>query len=112
PALRGCLPLLALPFDAEVPSTPEVDEIDPAFRRDRLHEVLDQFLIRLLLMPAALVVEDTHWLDDASQLVLAKLAQPGPRPWLVVATRPPSGTPLRRAATGPGLEPLTLLAPR
>jgi len=108
PDLAVWLPLLALPFDAEVPSTPEVDEIDPAFRRDRLHEVLDQFLMRLLLMPTALVVEDTHWLDDASQLVLAKLAQPGPRPWLVVATRRPSGTPLGEAATVLELEPLTV----
>ena len=96
PDLSVWLPLLALPFDAEVPSTPEVDDIDAAFRRDRLHEVLDQMLTRLLLMPTALVVEDTHWLDDASQLVLAKLAQPAPRPWLVVATRRPSGTPLGR----------------
>ncbi|MFL5942779.1 MAG: AAA family ATPase [Gaiellaceae bacterium] len=106
PDLALWLPLLALPFDAEVASTPEVDEIDPAFRRDRLHEVLDQFLMRLLLMPTALVVEDTHWLDDASQLVLAKLAQPGPRPWLVVATRRPSGTALGETATVLELQPL------
>ncbi len=107
PDLAAWLPLLALPFDAEVPSTPEVDDIDAAFRRDRLHEVLDQMLTRLLLMPTALVIEDTHWLDDASQLVLAKLAQPAPRPWLVVATRRPSGTPLGPEATVLELEPLT-----
>jgi class 3 adenylate cyclase/tetratricopeptide (TPR) repeat protein len=107
PDLSVWLPLLALPFDAEVPSTPEVDDIDAAFRRDRLHEVLDQMLTRLLLMPTALVVEDTHWLDDASQLVLAKLAQPAPRPWLIVATRRPSGTPLGSEATMLELEPLT-----
>ena len=58
-------------------------------------------------MPTALVVEDTHWLDDASQLVLAKLAQPAPRPWLIVATRRPSGTPLGSEATMLELEPLT-----
>ena len=76
---------------------PEVDEIDPVFRRDRLHDVLDQFLARMLLMPTVLLVEDVHWLDDASQLLLAKLAQPGPRPWLVVATRRPSGLAARRS---------------
>jgi class 3 adenylate cyclase/tetratricopeptide (TPR) repeat protein len=106
PDLLPWLPLVALPFDAEVASTAEVDEIDPAFRRDRLHDVLDQFLMRLLLMPTAILVEDTHWLDDASQLVLAKLAQPMPRPWLVLATRRPSGPPLTPAATVLELAPL------
>ena len=106
PDLAVWLPLLALPLGAEVPSTPKVDEIDPAFRRDRLHDVVDQFLLRLLLMPTAILVEDTHWLDDASQLVLAKLASPGPKPWLVVATRRPSGPPLAETATVLELEPL------
>ena len=107
PDLSVWLPLIALPLGAEVPSTPEVDEIDPAFRRDRMHDVVDQFLMRLLLMPTAILVEDTHWLDDASQLVLAKLAAPGPRPWLVVTTRRPSGLPLAETATVLELEPLT-----
>jgi class 3 adenylate cyclase/tetratricopeptide (TPR) repeat protein len=91
PDLAPSLPLLALPFDALVDSTPEVDEIDAAFRRSRLHDVVEQFLMRILLMPTVLVVEDTHWLDDASQLVLARLAQAAPRPWLVVLTRRPTG---------------------
>lgn len=107
PDLADWLPLLALPFDAEVGTTPEVDQIDPSFRRDRLADVVDQFLMRLLLMPTVIVLEDTHWLDDASQLLLAKLAGPGPRPWLVVATRRPSGPPLADSATVLELEPLT-----
>ncbi len=106
PDLAQWLPLLALPFDAEVASTAEVDEIDPTFRRDRLHDVLEQLLMRMLMMPTAIVVEDTHWLDDASQLVLAKLAQPGPRPWLVATTRRPSGLPLGSTATVVELAPL------
>jgi class 3 adenylate cyclase/tetratricopeptide (TPR) repeat protein len=106
PDLMPWLPLLALPLDGEVESTHEVDEIDPSFRRDRLGDVVDQFLMRLLLMPTALVVEDTHWLDDASQLLLTKLAEPGPRPWLVAATRRPSGHPLAETATVLELSPL------
>ena len=97
PDLAPWLPLLALPFDAAVPDTDEVDQIDSVFRRDRLHDVLDQLLARMLLMPTVLLVEDVHWLDDASQLLLAKLARPAPRPWLVVATRRPSGLPLAAA---------------
>ncbi len=42
--------------------------------------MVEQFLTRMLMMPTAIVIEDAHWLDDASQLVLAKLAQPGPAP--------------------------------
>jgi class 3 adenylate cyclase/tetratricopeptide (TPR) repeat protein len=90
PDLAPWLPLLALPFDAVVPPTAEVDEIDALFRRDRLHDVLDTFLTRLLLMPTALVAEDTHWLDDASQLLLTKLGRAAPRPWLSILTRRPT----------------------
>ena len=91
------LPLLAVPFDATVPSTPEVEAIGPAFRRQRLHEVVDQFLTRVLLMPTLLVFEDTHWLDDASRDLLgALLAEPVARPWLVCATRRPVGAELTR----------------
>ena len=89
------LPLLAVPFDATVPSTPEVDAIGPAFRRQRLHEVVGQFLTRVLLMPTLIVIEDTHWLDEASRDLLGALvAQPAPRPWLVCATRRPVGAPI------------------
>jgi class 3 adenylate cyclase/tetratricopeptide (TPR) repeat protein len=90
PDLAPWLPLLAIPFDAVVDPTPETDEIDSGFRQRRLHEVLDQFLTRMLLMPTLLVFEDTHWMDDASRFFLRHLAaQPTPRPWLVLATRRP-----------------------
>lgn len=106
PDLAQWLPLIALPFDAAVEMTPEVEEIDPVFRRDRFHDVLDGLLGRFLLMPTAILVEDSHWLDDASQLLLARLAQPGPKPWLVVATRRPSGTALAPEALQIELAPL------
>jgi len=91
PDLAPWLPLIALPFDAEAQATTEVDEIDPAFRRDKLHEVIEQMLMRLLLMPTTVLVEDAHWLDDASQLLIRRLAQPAPRPWLLCVTRRPGG---------------------
>ena len=92
PDLMPWVPLLAIPFNAEVPETPEVAEVDPAFRRDRLHEVIAQFLARVLLMPTLIVFEDTHWMDEASTALLRHLtAEPGRRPWLVCATRRPEG---------------------
>ena len=67
PDLAPLAPLIAVPFDAEVPSTPEVDELDPQFRRDRLHECVGTLLMRVLLMPTLLIIEDGHWIDDASR---------------------------------------------
>jgi tetratricopeptide (TPR) repeat protein len=98
PDLAPWLPLLAIPFDATVPPTDETDEIDPDFRRRRLYEVLDQFLTRMLLVPTLFVLEDVHWMDDASRFFLRHLvSQPTPRPWLVCATRRAGGEALTDA---------------
>jgi class 3 adenylate cyclase/tetratricopeptide (TPR) repeat protein len=86
------LPLLGVVFDAEVPATPETDALGASVRRQRLHEAVEQFLVRVLMMPTLLVFEDTHWLDDASRELLLHLAlRPTPRPWLVCVTRRPRG---------------------
>lgn len=107
PDLAPWLPLIALPFDAEVAPTPEVDQTDAIYRRDRLHDVLEQMLSRLLLMPTTVLVEDAHWMDDASQLLVRRLAQPGPRPWLICITRRPGGPSIAGdAATVLALDPL------
>lgn len=94
PDLAPWLPLLAIPFDAEVPPTPEADAIESQFRRNKVHEIVDQFLARMLLVPTLLVFEDAHWMDDASGFLLRHLlSSPIPRPWLVVVTRRPEGPP-------------------
>ena len=99
PDLAPWLPLLAIPFDAEVPPTPEADAIEPAFRRDRLHDVIEQFMTRVLMMPTLIVVEDTHWIDDASDFLFRHLAASTmPRPWLICVTSRPEG---RRLADEP-----------
>jgi predicted ATPase len=111
PDLAPWVPLLAVPFDAEVPPTPETESIDEAFRFDRLHDAVEQFLQRVLMMPTLLVFEDAHWMDDASRFLLTRMTgEPGPRPWLVCITSRPEGatfigetTPGRQIA----LEPLT-----
>jgi class 3 adenylate cyclase/tetratricopeptide (TPR) repeat protein len=94
PDLAPWLPLLAGPFDADVPVTAEVDALDAGRSRDRLHQVVGSFLERLLLMPTLIVVEDAHWLDDASRALLHALtAAPAPRPWLVCLTTRPGPDP-------------------
>jgi class 3 adenylate cyclase/tetratricopeptide (TPR) repeat protein len=90
PDFAPWLPLLAAPFDAEVPPTPESEEIRASFRRERLFETVEQFLLRVLMMPTLLVVEDTHWMDDASRELLRHIVRSTqPRPWLVAITRRP-----------------------
>ncbi len=111
PDLAPWLPLLAIPFDAEVPPTPETDAIEEAYRFDRLHDVAEQFLQRLLMMPTLLIFEDAHWMDDASRFLLTHLtSKTTPRPWLVCVTSRPEGASIMSAET-PGtrlvLEPLS-----
>ena len=111
PDLAPWLPLLALPFDASVPGTPEADALEPAHSRERLHATVETFLERVLMMPTLIVVEDTHWLDDASLFLLRYLlARPAPRPWLVCVTARPAAESILSDG-GPGtrlqLQPLT-----
>ncbi|MFL5955434.1 MAG: tetratricopeptide repeat protein [Gaiellaceae bacterium] len=98
PDLAPMLPLLALVFGAEVPSTAESEEIKPQFRRERLHETVSTFLTRVLLMPTLVVLEDAHWMDDASrELVLHLTRSAELRPWLICVTRRPQGAALAQA---------------
>jgi predicted ATPase/class 3 adenylate cyclase len=111
PDLVQWLPLLAIPFDVPVAQTPEVAELDPAFRMERMHDTVATFLERVLMMPTLALVEDAHWIDDASLALVRHLAaRPTPRPWVLAATRRPEG-PSMIAEGAPGaltirLEPL------
>ena len=90
PELLPWLPLLAIPLDVNVASTREVDELQPAFRRTRLHGALETLLQRLLPGPSALLLEDVHWMDEASSELLRHLAgHLASHPWFVCATRRP-----------------------
>ncbi len=93
PELLPMLPLLAVPFGATVPPTAEADAIDPAFRRMRIHELIVQFLDATLAGPILLVVEDAHWIDDASgELANHLIRACAGRPWAAIITRRPEGS--------------------
>jgi class 3 adenylate cyclase/tetratricopeptide (TPR) repeat protein len=102
-------PLLAAPLDIEVESTPEVDGLDPAFWRARLHGVMGTLLGHLLDSPTLLVFDDVHWMDDASSELLRYLGTQLPtRPWLACTTRRPGDGGFAAAEGTPPLPALTL----
>jgi len=102
-------PLLAAPLDVEVETTPEVNDLDPAFWRARLHGVMGKLLEHLLDSPTLLVVDDVHWMDDASSELLRYLGTQLPtRPWLTCTTRRPTEGGFAAAEGTPPLPALTL----
>jgi class 3 adenylate cyclase/tetratricopeptide (TPR) repeat protein len=102
-------PLLAAPLDVDVEATPEVDDLDPAFWRARLHGVMGNLLGRLLDSPTLILFEDVHWMDDASSELLRYLGtQLSTRPWLTCTTRRPVEGGFAAAEGTPPLPALTL----
>ena len=71
PDLAPWLPLLAIPFDAEVDA--DAGGVRARSGRQPRQAALGAsttFLERILMMPTLLVIEDGHWLDDASRFLL------------------------------------------
>lgn len=88
PELLPWLPLLAVPLDVAVGSTPESDQLEDRYRRERLELAVGDLLTRLLAEPTAIVVDDAHLIDEASADLLRHLADRAPaRPWLVCTAR-------------------------
>jgi class 3 adenylate cyclase/tetratricopeptide (TPR) repeat protein len=107
--LEPWLPLLAIPIGAEVDATPEAERIAPEFRRARMQSVVVELLQRVVEPGTLLLVEDGHWIDDASRGLLIDVA--GSRrdnAWLTVCTRRP-GPPVFPSEAGAeelAIEPL------
>lgn len=90
PELLPWAPLLAMAADASVPSTREVEELAPQFRRARMAEVAEQVVSAALDEPTLFVLEDAFWMDEASSELIAHLAQvAASRPWVVCVSRRP-----------------------
>ena len=88
PALLPWLPLLGVVADIEVPATMEVQELGEEFRKAKLEEVTVEFLARVISEPTLVVIEDVHWMDEASADLLRHLSEHiTKRPWLVCVTR-------------------------
>ncbi len=82
------LPLLADVAMVEVPTTPEVDVIEPRFRPDRTADLVVEVLARSFTGPVFFEVEDGHYMDEASTHVMMRIATAvTERPWFVLTTR-------------------------
>jgi class 3 adenylate cyclase/tetratricopeptide (TPR) repeat protein len=102
-------PLLGAPLDVQVETTPEVDDLDPSFRRARLHGLIGSLLGKMLDSPTLLVFEDVHWMDDASSDLLRHIGTQLPtKPWLTCTTRRAEGDGFLAAEGTPPLPALTL----
>lgn len=90
PDLVSAAPLLADIAQVDVPSTPEVDRLDPRYRPDRVADAFVRLLERALPGRVVVAVEEAHWADAASVRVLDRVAaEVVDRPWSVLAIRRP-----------------------
>jgi class 3 adenylate cyclase/tetratricopeptide (TPR) repeat protein len=88
PELLPWLPLLATAASADVERTPEVEDLEPEFRKSRLEWVTGELLTRVLPSPTLLIIEDVHWMDEPSVDLLRLLVSLVPeRAWTICLTR-------------------------
>ena len=88
PELVAWLPLIGAPLDIETEPTPEVDRMSESFRRAKLNEVMVQLLERVVARPTLLLIEDVHWMDEASASLLERICRTAAtRPWMIAVTR-------------------------
>lgn len=83
--------LVGIPFGLDLPPTPEQLALSPAAARVRLRIELLPVLGEIVPDGALIIIEDAHWLDEASvSLLSSTVAIPGERPLTtIVATREP-----------------------
>jgi class 3 adenylate cyclase/tetratricopeptide (TPR) repeat protein len=81
-------PLVGTVADVAMPDTRETAELDPQFRAQRLGRVMAVLLHEIVNRPTVFVIEDTHWMDEASADLLRDLIPIiNVKPWLLCLTR-------------------------
>ncbi len=111
PRLLPWLPVLAIPFGLDLPPTQESGRLDERFLRERLAELVTDFLsVMFLGQPTMLLVEDAQYVDAATTDLLSRLEaislQEGGRSWILLVTRDVPSP----AATDPDADPALRLA--
>ncbi len=90
PSLRPWLALIGIPLGLSIAESHEVAQLEDQFRPARTLAAVGALLEATVVEPTMFVIEDTHWMDDASAALLAGLLSGHARlPWLFVLTRRP-----------------------
>jgi class 3 adenylate cyclase/tetratricopeptide (TPR) repeat protein len=88
PGLLPWLAPLAGVVDTRVEPSPQFSALDERFRRVRLEEAFLDLLRALLPASTLFVIDDVHWMDDASvDLIRRLIANVGQNPWLILTGR-------------------------
>lgn len=114
PELLPWLSLIGIVAGVSLPESAEVSILDPQTRKSQLEQATSALFGRLLTMPTLIVVNDVHFMDDATiDLVKRFCADVADRPWLIVLSRRPDvESPVSGNMTSIELEPLTAKAAR
>jgi class 3 adenylate cyclase/tetratricopeptide (TPR) repeat protein len=113
PELAPWVPLLAIPLGIGVVSTREVEQLDDENRREKLREVVVDFLESGLPSPTLIEVEDAHNIDPASADLLRAVAQAAAgRPWVIAMSRREGEAPTGAAAAHHARLELEPIAPQ
>jgi class 3 adenylate cyclase/tetratricopeptide (TPR) repeat protein len=82
------LPLIGVVLGLDLPPTLQTAQLGEAVRRLRLERTVSALLVRLLPGPVLVIVEDAHWMDEASGGVLRQLAaRARGEGWVLCTTR-------------------------
>ncbi len=93
PELLPQLPLIGTALDLDLPDTSETAALKPEFRRRAVARSTAAFLAATLERPFLLVIEDAHYMDEASQGIMEDLTRElTDRPGLLCITRRPADT--------------------
>ncbi len=88
PELMPWVPLFGVPLALDIPDTPEVAALEDQYRRERLEGAIGDLLVESAAGPAIAVIEDAHWMDEASaDLVEAVSARMDELPLLLLLAR-------------------------
>ena len=91
PAMAPWLALIGDVLNIEIPPSPEVEQLEDQFRPIRTVAVIGTLLETVVTNRTLFVIEDTHWMDDASRELLAGLLVGLDRqPWMFILTRRPA----------------------
>ena len=90
PALVPWLALIGAVLDVEIEPSLEVTQLEVQFRPARTVAAVGMLLEAVVTARTLFVIEDTHWMDDASRELLAGLMVGLERePWMFILTRRP-----------------------